>query len=623
MKACVLKAILSSVVLLFLFTPASAQEIEVLLRTIDDTDDGDPILSIQGPQTNGTGGYALFASFLDSLPNNQVSSWRGWGREGFGPSRKIVCPVEDLSGLSHTGNLPFLGGIDESGRILYRPVTVNSQSGNPEGSSLWLRDESQAIPDQLFLGEGDPIASLNNRVYSAILPKGITQSGVPYWSATVFTTSGFFEGGGLFAGENQQVLVRRGDPAPSFFPAGTTVGGNTVATDMRMSARGSHWINVSQARFADLSFSKVYVTVDGEVALSPSGNPVFKDMPIDVSDGGLPGEQWNFFQRLGINEAGDFMATSITTAAESSNSLISFNGSVLYREGDTYDFAGQPVVTTGSYLAISARMNENADIGYFSECSNGRQALFLNDRIVLTDQVLIDWDQDGSPDSNATLTEFNLTELSVGDRINGAVSMYILARVSVGGELRRAALSVTVQEDDAFEGFCDEVGGVCSLCPCANDAAPGTLGGCLNSAGESARLEASGVPSLAADTLRFQVRNAGALSFASVNSAVNALPNMGPCPAGSGILSSVLDGRRCIGGNLIRHGARPTDAEGNAGFTTNGWGPPNGPINGLLAQAGFAAGQTRHFQCFYRQEATAGCGTGQNTSNGVTVVAVP
>ncbi|MEM7519072.1 MAG: hypothetical protein AAF368_19375, partial [Planctomycetota bacterium] len=67
----------------------------------------------------------------------------------------------------------------------------------------------------------------------------------------------------------------------------------------------------------------------------------------------------------------------------------------------------------------------------------------------------------------------------------------------------------------------------------------------------------------------------------------------------------------------------PTDAAGDVGATTNGWGPPNGPTGGLLMSTGAAAGQERYFQCFYRESPTVGCGTGQNTTNGVWVIVAP
>ncbi len=177
-----------------------------------------------------------------------------------------------------------------------------------------------------------------------------------------------------------------------------------------------------------------------------------------------------------------------------------------------------------------------------------------------------------------------------------------------------------------YEAYCFGDGGNgmgCTDCPCGNNAPSGSGGGCLNSASTSAVLASSGAASVANDTLRFQVTDANTSTFGVLTSGVNQLPAMGPCPVGSGIQSTTLDGLRCIGGGLVRHGTRATDANGDAGVTNNGWGPPSGPAGGLLAQGGFASGQTRHFQCFYRESAALVCMTGQNTTNAVTVVVGP
>ncbi len=62
------------------------------------------------------------------------------------------------------------------------------------------------------------------------------------------------------------------------------------------------------------------------------------------------------------------------------------------------------------------------------------------------------------------------------------------------------------------------------------------------------------------------------------------------------------------------------DANGNTVFP---WGPPGNPATGLIAQSGWNAGQTRHFQCNYREGVNFFCMTGLNTPNGVSVTFAP
>ncbi len=174
--------------------------------------------------------------------------------------------------------------------------------------------------------------------------------------------------------------------------------------------------------------------------------------------------------------------------------------------------------------------------------------------------------------------------------------------------------------------ICFGDGGVspgCTLCPCGNESRSGLGGGCINSSGTSGKLITSGEPRIGADTLRIEARDVSPGTFAILISGDNALPAAGMCPPGSGIQTAVFDGLRCAGGNLRRHGIRPTDSLGRIGVTTPGWGLPDGPGGGLSGQGGFSAGQTRVFQIIYRDDATLVCLTGQNTTNAAEVIFVP
>lgn len=167
----------------------------------------------------------------------------------------------------------------------------------------------------------------------------------------------------------------------------------------------------------------------------------------------------------------------------------------------------------------------------------------------------------------------------------------------------------------------DQMG--CRPCPCGNEAPIGTIGGCLNSTGQSARLHSSGTPSAANDTQRFEVTGANPLTFALLQSGDNKLPLMGVCPPGSGLSTMILDGLRCMGGANLRHGVRATDVNGDIGVGNLGWGGNDPPSIGLMLQGGFSVGQTRQFQVFYRELAGAVCMTALNTSSAIEVTFVP
>jgi hypothetical protein len=139
-------------------------------------------------------------------------------------------------------------------------------------------------------------------------------------------------------------------------------------------------------------------------------------------------------------------------------------------------------------------------------------------------------------------------------------------------------------------------------CPCANAGAAGA--GCANSTGTGAALAGIGSTSAAADLLRFEasglVPSQPVLLFSGLNQV----------SAGAGVAFG--DGLRCVGGGVARLGVATASAGGSAG-----WGP------GLISAAGWAAGDARRFQAWYRDPQASPCGASFNLSNGVELVLAP
>jgi hypothetical protein len=162
----------------------------------------------------------------------------------------------------------------------------------------------------------------------------------------------------------------------------------------------------------------------------------------------------------------------------------------------------------------------------------------------------------------------------------------------------------------------------CTDCPCANNATAGTIGGCLNSAATATRLHVSGTTSIAAADLRIEASGAPPSNSCQLTSGNALAPGNAASPCfglNTGITSVSLDGLRCVVQGVLRHGVRPSDANGDVGVTTNGWGTPNGFFN----FAAFLDGQTKHFQIIHRDDAAAVCMTGQNTSQAQSITFTP
>lgn len=165
-------------------------------------------------------------------------------------------------------------------------------------------------------------------------------------------------------------------------------------------------------------------------------------------------------------------------------------------------------------------------------------------------------------------------------------------------------------------------GNGCTSCACGNEALAGSCGGCLNSAGTSARLLPSGAPVVMGNSFRVDMENANPGTFALLVSGRNTLPNFttNPCFAlNSGIQSIAFDGLRCVGGGVLRHGTRGTDMNGDVGITNTPW----GTTANFLTLPGFVAGETRYYQSFYREDPALVCGRGLNTSQAFSVTFLP
>lgn len=183
--------------------------------------------------------------------------------------------------------------------------------------------------------------------------------------------------------------------------------------------------------------------------------------------------------------------------------------------------------------------------------------------------------------------------------------------------------------------FCNGDGGDqqgCTNCPCSNNAVPGSIGGCLNSASTPTQLLATGepsvsLPSMSIRDLRFALTGApvGALCVLTSGDAVATSNPLNPCfGQQSGVQFSGFDGLRCAITNFKRHGSRTADMNGEVGTTNAPWGGEGGPPVGIANQArGFATGQTRYFQMIHRDDPLAMCMTGLNTSQAIEIRFMP
>ena len=168
-----------------------------------------------------------------------------------------------------------------------------------------------------------------------------------------------------------------------------------------------------------------------------------------------------------------------------------------------------------------------------------------------------------------------------------------------------AILGVEEPASDPGSGFCFGDPGSGTPCPCNNDndgSVPGS--GCANGAFSSgAQLTGSGVASVSADTL--------VLSATSMEPSNSGLYFQADNDLSPGLVWG--DGLRCAGGALKRLEVVFADAAGASSTSLV-----------LSTKAGnVSAGDTKYYQCWYRNPAGSPCGAEFNASSGYAVTWIP
>jgi len=279
-------------------------------------------------------------------------------------------------------------------------------------------------------------------------------------------------------------------------------------------------------------------------------------------------ELWgDSFSSIACNSVGDWALVGKTDEADNSKDhVLVVNGTVTGREGDPVDLDGNGLFDDGAYIG------------------------------------------DGSPDSSA----FAANDLAITD--SGMVYFIAALNDGAGNDLNDAGFGgpdafLRMQLDFTHQyPFCFGNLGSGTPCPCGNDndgSVPGS--GCANGVFASgARLSVSGTASLTADTLVL-----AATGLEPSNSGLYFQANNDLSPG-----NLWGDGLQCAGGQLKRLGVRFSDTAGYS--DTSGYPQP------ISVKAGnINAGDTKYYQCWYRNPTSSPCGSDFNASNGFAVTWAP
>ncbi len=229
---------------------------------------------------------------------------------------------------------------------------------------------------------------------------------------------------------------------------------------------------------------------------------------------------------------------------------------------------------------------------------NGVYDIFLHDRLTGTTEIVTQGFAGDAADGQALYPSISsdgryiafdgaATNLVPGD-VNGQRDIFLRDRGPQG---------------DVFHAYCFGDGVLnATPCPCANSGASGR--GCANSVNASgARLSASGVPSIASDTV---VLAADGMPDSS------ALYFQGTSRTAGGFGAAFGDGLRCAGGSIVR---LATTANAASASQYPRAGDPSISVRGAVQ-----SGDVRTYQVWYRNAAAFCTSSTFNLTNGVQVV---
>lgn len=543
-----------------LFPAAQAQVASAIVRVGDapaGTGVGVTITAIVGVEANEAGGLGVRVT----LSNTNHAFW--------GSATSTVGSIvrEEALGLAGYDQTAFENnfGFSDAGGIAYSP-TCNQIAPPLTGlDCVWLDGTPIAV-------EGQPIPTLPGKKYRFASNPSLTTGGTIFWRSGINDiATNADEGVGLFFGPGATVIYKTGDPSPA--PLTSMLGTNAVDTDTRFSALGTYYI--SNITTTDAATADGHMVINGALVTDAGGNFLSEGSPISVAAGAVGAENYQFWGALGINEAGDWFLTGDTGAATTADAFVMKNGVILYREGGVVD----GLTLTGNLPnSPGAAMNEAGDVGFGWDTVGSITGIFLNGQVVLQEGDLVDFDNDGIVEPTSIFKGApTLGSISLGN-----ADMFFSAVVTVGGTDVTCVLKLALPATTTTS-FCegDAVGTSCL--GCGNNGAPGK--GCANfTFPAGASLTASGIAgaSVATDTLVLTASD---------------IPGPGLFFQSDGLAASPItfgDGMLCASVNIIRMGVVFPSGGGVASY------PGGLTPNPIHIAGGATAGQTKHYQCWYR-----------------------
>jgi hypothetical protein len=389
--------------------PALGQVSSALIREGDAFPDGGAghtVSSLTNTATNHVGGYAVGLSSTDGSAT--LSHFWGNATGGAGATLRTEMTIGTFTQLSFES----FYGMSDTGQLAYSATGEDPPLSSLD--SVWLDDTPVAVEEL-------PVVSLPGQYWTFASRPSVAANGVPHFVGGIASSPGSSTENRVLASTTAATILLATGETPTGLPAAI----DGIDFDYRFSALSTHWI-------APVTMN-LSTTIDGTIVVDGAGLMldgalVQEGSPLPAAVGGLPGENWDNFDYCGYTEDGQYFFTGDSDGSTSTDEFILKNGTIIVREGDVLDGETLSGSIEGAYI------NEDGDVAFIWDVAgNTLEALYINDRLLLTEGDDVDWDGDGVVDVGYTLSNFTGTSaLTISDRdASNDVDLYFTADITI------------------------------------------------------------------------------------------------------------------------------------------------------------------------------------------------
>ena len=384
-------------------TPVAAER----LLTVGDALAGSTVQNLNVVFTNGQGQPGSIVVLAD-------------GGRAIWYDGAVVFNSNDVVGHTLTGGEATIG-IGDDGRFHYSPNTDGSDS-------VWTHNG-------LLIRGTDPAPGIAGQFTTFHSRPSMLPDGTAVWVAGITPTQGGSSQGRVLYWSNSDGMP---DPEP-ILKTGDLVGGFAVGTtgigfQYKMSDNGKHVVGALILDTGSTANNDV-IHINGKI-VAREGDPVGDS---------APGENWQNFAGVSINDHGDWLLAGDTDGPTASDAFVAYNGEIQMREGSSY---GGETLPAGSALRAVSINNAGQAAMTWNTPGNVRKLFFANEASRLHNAIPVlvtgdglDFDGDGTADATlidilGTFTTTNALQLAESGDI------YLNVSYDEGGNTRQSLIRI-------------------------------------------------------------------------------------------------------------------------------------------------------------------------------------